>query len=94
MMALHPEHEIHRRRSGRNIGLALVLALFVALVFGLSVVKIKRGDLMEGFDHRPASPPPRGLSAPSENPVAVPGTPAAALPNSRPSPGAQPQVQP
>ena len=36
-MALHPEHELHRRRSGRNVGLALVMVAFVALVFGLSI---------------------------------------------------------
>ena len=87
-MALHPEHELHRRRSGRNIGLALVLALFVALVFGLSVVKIKQGDLMQGFDHRPASAAPRGAGAPAANPVAAPGTPASALPRARPAPDA------
>ena len=37
VMPLQAEHELHRRRSGRNIGLALVLAAFVALVFGLSI---------------------------------------------------------
>ncbi len=39
-MAIRPEHEIHNRRFGRNLGLGLVLAAFVALVFGLTVVKI------------------------------------------------------
>lgn len=52
-MALHPEHELHRRRRSRNVGLGLVLACFVALVFGLTVVKVRQGDLMEGFDHQP-----------------------------------------
>lgn len=52
-MALRPEHEIHNRRRGRNLGLLAVLLLFVALVFGLSIVKITQGDLMEGFDHQP-----------------------------------------
>jgi hypothetical protein len=28
-----------------------VLAAFVLLVFGLSVVKVTRGDPMQGFDH-------------------------------------------
>ena len=45
------EHEIHRRRFGRNLGLGLVLAAFVVLVFALTVVKVKRGDPMEGYDH-------------------------------------------
>lgn len=42
-MSLRAEHDLHRRRSGRNLGVGLVLVLFVALVFGLSVVKIKNG---------------------------------------------------
>ena len=33
-------HEIHRRRRGRNLGLGLVLVAFVALIFGLTVVKV------------------------------------------------------
>lgn len=52
-MALKTEHEIHRRRLSRNVGLGLVLAAFVVLVFALSVVKITNGDMMEGFDHQP-----------------------------------------
>lgn len=43
-MALSKQHEIHTRRKGRNIGVALVLASFIALVFGLTVVKVTRGD--------------------------------------------------
>jgi hypothetical protein len=34
------EHELHKRRWGRNLGLGLVLAAFVALVFGLTIVKV------------------------------------------------------
>ena len=52
VMPLQAEHELHRRRSGRNIGLALVLAAFVALVFGLSIAKIRQGDLMQAFYKR------------------------------------------
>ncbi|WP_149142725.1 hypothetical protein [Gemmobacter caeruleus] len=50
-MALRTEHEIHQRRLGRNLGLGLVLAAFVVLVFGLTVVKVTRGDPMQAFDH-------------------------------------------
>ena len=50
-MALHPEHELHRRRAGRNVGLALVLLAFVALVFGLTVVKVMNLGKMQAFDH-------------------------------------------
>lgn len=80
-MALHVEHELHRRRRSRNVGLALVLFAFVALVFGLSVVKITQGDMMQGYDHRPqASMLPRDPNPPAPNaaPVIVPGTPGAA----------------
>lgn len=81
---LRTEHEIHRRRSGRNVGLALVLAAFVALVFGLSIAKIRSGDLMQAFDHRPRASvlpvDPGATSGPAAVPVTVPGTPASALP--------------
>lgn len=52
-MALNAEHEIHRRRRSRNVGLGLVLIAFVTLVFGLTVVKVQQGDMMEAFDHQP-----------------------------------------
>ena len=32
-------------------GLGLTLAAFVALVFALTVVKVTRGDPMQGYDH-------------------------------------------
>ena len=50
------EHEIHRRRAGRNLGVGLVLVAFVAILFGLSVVKIRAVGPTEAFDHvaRPA----------------------------------------
>jgi hypothetical protein len=50
-MTFRPEHELHKRRFGRNLGLGLVLAAFVALVFALTVVKVKRGDPLQGYDH-------------------------------------------
>ena len=74
------EHELHQRRRSRNLGLLAVLLAFVALVFGLSVVKITQGDMMEGYDHRPrASVLPQDPNAPARNaaPVAAPGTPGA-----------------
>jgi len=39
-MSFRPEHEIYKRRLGRNLGLGLVLLVFVGLVFGLTVVKV------------------------------------------------------
>lgn len=50
-MALHVTHELHKRRFSRNLGLGLVLAGMVVLVFALTVVKVKRGDDMQGYDH-------------------------------------------
>ena len=50
-MAIKVEHEIHRRRFGRNLGVALLLLGFVAVTFSLTLVKVKRGDPMQGYDH-------------------------------------------
>ena len=50
-MALRPTHELHSRRFSRNLGVGLTLAAFVALVFALTVVKVKRGDPLQGYDH-------------------------------------------
>ncbi|HRO14884.1 MAG TPA: hypothetical protein PLL33_07555 [Paracoccus sp. (in: a-proteobacteria)] len=81
-MGLRAEHELHRRRRGRNTGLGLVLLVFAILVFGLSIVKIRQGDMMQGYDHRPqVSRLPVDADAskgdPGRVPVAAPGTPAA-----------------
>ena len=53
-MAIRVEHELHERRRGKNTGLGLLLAGFIALVFGLTVVKVLNlGDIaqLERFDH-------------------------------------------
>lgn len=42
-MGLHVEHEIHTRRFGRNVGVAVLLIAFVVLVLALTVVKVTRG---------------------------------------------------
>jgi ABC-type transporter Mla subunit MlaD len=39
-MPFQVEHELHHRRRGRNVGLFVVLAAFVALVFALTIVKV------------------------------------------------------
>lgn len=52
-MGLQTEHSLHRRRRSRNVGLGLVLFGFAALVFGLTVVKVQQGDLLEAYDHQP-----------------------------------------
>ena len=43
-MALSKQHDLHKRRFSRNLGLGLVLAAFVALVFGLTVAKVSSED--------------------------------------------------
>lgn len=50
-MAIEVTHDLHKRRFSRNVGLGVVLGLFVALVFALTIVKVQRGDPMEGYDH-------------------------------------------
>ena len=52
-MAIVKETEMHKRRSGRNLGVGLVLLAFVALVYGLTVAKMQTGDMMEASDHSP-----------------------------------------
>lgn len=65
-MALNPTHELHKRRFGRNLGVALVLGAFVALVFALTIVKMQRGFSMQAYDHQPRlelTQPPEGTPA-------------------------------
>ena len=52
-MAIVKEHEIHRRRFGRNAGVGLALLAFVVLVYGVTVAKMQSGDKMEATDHSP-----------------------------------------
>jgi len=58
-MALTRDHELHRRRLGRNTGVGLVLVAFIVLVFGLTIAKVSGGDMIQAFDHtyRPALDP-------------------------------------
>jgi hypothetical protein len=50
-MSFRPDHEIYRRRLGRNVGLGLTLLAFVAIVFGLTVVKVSESGPIQGNDH-------------------------------------------
>ena len=43
-MAIGKQHEIHTRRFGRNLGVGLMLAAFIIIIFGLTIVKVTRGD--------------------------------------------------
>ncbi len=50
-MGLSHEHEIHKRRMSRNLGVGVVLGAFVILVFALTVAKLNRGEPMQATDH-------------------------------------------
>ena len=43
------EHELHRRRKGRNLALGLALLGFVALVFAVTIVKLSSGQMMQAY---------------------------------------------
>jgi hypothetical protein len=43
-MSFHKDHEMHKRRFGRNLGVGLTLAAFIALVFVLTIVKVSREE--------------------------------------------------
>ena len=49
-MALGREHEIHKRRFGRNLGVGLALLAFAGVIFGLTLAKVG-GPPDQGFDH-------------------------------------------
>ena len=51
MTPIKATHDLHKRRMSRNLGVGLALVGLVAIVFGLTVVKITRGDPMQAFDH-------------------------------------------
>jgi hypothetical protein len=46
LMGLAHEHELHRKRFSRNVGVGLSLGALVILIVLLSIAKIKRGDDM------------------------------------------------
>ena len=47
----NPEHDLHRRRLGRNVGVGGALVFFVVVLFALTVVKFSKQGAIEGFDH-------------------------------------------
>ena len=50
-MDIKVTHDLHKRRFSRNLGVGLTLLALVGVVFGLTVVKVKRGDSLQGYDH-------------------------------------------
>ena len=45
------EHELHRRRRSRNVGVGLCLLALVGILFVLSAIKVTTVGAVEGFDH-------------------------------------------
>ena len=43
------EHELHKRRKGRNLALGGVLLGFVLLIFAVTIVKLANGQMIQGF---------------------------------------------
>ncbi len=67
-MSFRPDHELHRRRLGRNLGLGGALLAFVILVFALTIEKVQNGAPAEAMLGQPgqvaagAAKPADGLS--------------------------------
>ncbi len=50
-MVFRKEHPAFANRWRRNALVGGILGLFVALVFGITIVKLSGGHMMEAFDH-------------------------------------------
>ena len=48
-MSFRDDHEMHKRKFSRNLGLGIVLAGFVAIIFALTVVKVSEGNISEAI---------------------------------------------
>ena len=53
-----PEHELHKRRFGRNLGVGLLLGAFVVLTFLLTIEKVTYGDPMHAIQGKGVVQPP------------------------------------
>lgn len=74
-MVIRVEHELHHRRRGRNAGVGVLLVGFVAIIFGLTVVKVLGlTDIrqFESFDHVARTPIVAPVAEPSPEPDVTP----------------------
>lgn len=46
-MTFRNDHDLHKRRFGRNMALLVVLAGFVALLFGITIVRVGQSGPVE-----------------------------------------------
>ncbi|MCA0961708.1 hypothetical protein [Salipiger bermudensis] len=44
-MSISKQHDLHKRRFGRNVGVGLLLVAFIVIVFGMTMVKVTGGDI-------------------------------------------------
>ncbi len=61
-MALRPEHEIHTRRFGRNLGVGLTLGAFILIVFAMTVVKVTQGGILQAPAAQAGAEPAKGTT--------------------------------
>ena len=52
VVALKTEHEIHKRRFSRNVGVGLTLAGLVVVILALSIVKMRATGPIQGYDYQ------------------------------------------
>jgi hypothetical protein len=57
-MSFRPDHELHKRRLGRNLGLGGALLAFVLLVFGMTIEKVHNGAPATAFVGEPVESQP------------------------------------
>lgn len=68
-MTFKPEHEIHKRRLSRNVGVGVTLLGFVILSFFLTVEKVTHGDPMHAIQGKGAVNPDGSAIVPGTVPV-------------------------
>jgi len=55
-MSFPEQHEMHQRRFGRNLGLGIVLAGFIVLIFALTIAKASRDGEQSRTDQAMGQP--------------------------------------
>ena len=52
------EHDLHRRRRSRNLGLLFALLALVVLILGMTMARVGQDGAVKGFDHQFQDLPP------------------------------------
>ena len=45
------ENTKNRNRTAGNIKIGLILSVAVTLIFAITIVKLKQGSMLQGYDH-------------------------------------------